>query len=273
MTQFLELINTIGIEKPKDLEESEVLSEFPYELQITSNILEIETLLSPDSIYFQRKGNFKKNNPKGKATQNSGYYDDSSNSSQFKKEKKSYNWFVKKGQNHSDGPFTDSEMKRLSDDGSLVDTLIRRDFDKGFVEYNKMIKEYPNFFLLKNLNKYFKENQILIENEEESVKDNCFDIKETDYSPNPKLKNFLENCNVHIDPLVMIQNIKNMRKNNAIRKLKEITDLEINECTILVELLIESSKTQILSDVDKNGFIINNRTTKNYQKNRKFKIN
>lgn len=267
-----ELTKLKETKKPSDIVESAILQETPQNLKLQSSVIEEEVSgLSVENLCFVRRKNIKKNYNFHNSAE---YFDDSGNYVVSSKatNKSLYIWYVKKD-GRVEGSFSDSDIKKLMDDGKLTDTLIKRDFDSGFVEFNKLVQTHPHFLNNhKNLTQFFTENQIMVEDNNKEV----VDVDIFDFSQNNKLKNFMDNNNITVNPTVLIKNIMGLKKQDAIERLKNITSLGKPENTILVELLIKGLDKQILCDVDKAGFMINTTSgfsNKNniYNKNRKHK--
>lgn len=246
------------IKKPEDLVETRILSDKSTPLKIHTGIThEEESLLNSPSVCITAKRLTKKVGRNQSmwdvdiSSTGPGHFDDAGNFIMSRSKKIPVNWLVKKG-SVVEGPFTEKEMKAEAEKGNLKDTLIKRDFDKGYVCANNLMQKVPEFFTGENLNKYFFENQIV----EAKDKQDDFYSNVVMKEKNTKLGNFMKQFNITASPEFIIKTISGMRKAEAIDSIASITGLNRSQNEILVELIIEHAKTQILKDVDKDGFEI-----------------
>lgn len=72
----------------------------------------------------------------------------------YQKKQTQERWLVKSDDNTILGPFTKNEMKSKSDE-EMKNCMIKRDFDKEFVKYEKIKEDMPNFLESEKLNEYF----------------------------------------------------------------------------------------------------------------------
>lgn len=247
-----------NMKKPDDLVDTFILKDIPAPLKLHSILSYEDTaMLMAAKPSFATKKPFKKQ-AKGCVwnvditSSAPGYFDEHGNFILDKAQKVSTLWYVRRD-GAIEGPLTEAEMKRLSENGGLAGTLVKRDFDKGFVPADGLIAAIPAFYNSKGLNKYFSANQII----EERERTDDFYSNVVDKEGNTKLSNFMKSNNITASVKFIINAIKGMRKQEAIDAVKGITGLERAENTILVELIVEKAETQILSDVDKDGFTIN----------------
>lgn len=243
--------------KPLDFEETSVFDKEPHGLKMHGNMTEEEQkLVATNKIFYSVKKVLKK--PVKSlwdadiSSTNPGYFDESGNFVLNGKPKKTFtSWLVKNG-DLIEGPYTQKEIKCLIDDRSLLGKNIKRDFDRGFVEFNALVAAIPDFLYSKDLNRFFAENQAV----EERQKDEFYDevlVKEK----NTKLGNFMRINHISANVDFIVKTIRGMRKIDAVRALGDITGLEEKGNNTLIDLIIEDMKVQILSDVDKDGFTIN----------------
>lgn len=258
-----------NMKKPADLEDTFILTDMPSPLKLHTGLTDAEqAMLAPGRVYFHPKKTYKKsmrgnmwNVDLGSSAP--GYFDESGNFILNKADKVSTLWFVKRG-GTVEGPLTENEIKKAAETGALKDTQVKRDFDKGFVDSNGLLAALPAFYQSKSLNKYFVANQAAAERQ---TPDDFYSNVVTKERTS-KLTNFLRSNNITASGDFLIKTIKGMTKQEAINAVRGITGLDRVENAILVELLVEDSSVQVLSDVDKDGFTTNsnNRGKKGFKK-------
>lgn len=264
MFDFASKISVLeAVERPQDLAESEVLRHEPIPLNIESSSAELgkQPLSSAGAIYKIPK-------PVKKHIKNMwdvdikhsgpGYFDQSGNFILDKPRKSVTSWITKKN-DKIEGPFTDREIKELLeqsrvDHDGLVGVYIKRDFDKGFVSLEKLLFDIPDIFDSKDLNRYFSQNQVV---ESSSRADDFFEASIVN-EKNSRLSNFMRNHEISASVDFIIKTIKDLKKSQAVDAVQGITGLDKTVNTALVDLIAENAGYQILSDVDKDGFYINN---------------
>lgn len=190
---------------------------------------------------------------------NPGYIDHDGNFI-FEKSKKIVNvWFILEDEKTL-GPLDDQEVREYTPTSK---TLIKREFDRGFVTYSSLVAEFPDLqFKLKELNKFFSKNHI---KEEKTNEDDFFDESILN-EKNSRLRNFIRNHNVGASIDFIVKTITNKRRNTAVDLLYNITGLERSINAALVDLIVETAGKQILSDVDKDGFCIKDTRTRTLRK-------
>lgn len=187
-----------------------------------------------------------------------GYFDDAGNYILHKQKEIKVTWILKRN-NSCEGPFSDKEFREVIYSVPLEGCQVKRDFDKGFVSLKALLEEVPRLGF-KDTNKFFSENQVV----DDSKKTGDFFDSSTMNESNSRLENFLRNHEISASTDFIIKSIKGMKKIEAIETLKDITGLDRYINTNLVDLIVESADSQILSDVDKDGFYIgsNERNTR-----------
>lgn len=262
MFKFSDKINLLAkAVKPDDLVESEILGveSTPLYLEKLSPELMDHCLGVESTVGRHPKNNTKKNIKTvwdvDIKHSGPGYFDDDGNFILDKPIKITNSWFVKE-MDIVKGPLTDKELgvelKNVKEGA-----LIKRDLDRGFVNLKDLLIAFPEFPVAgssKDLNKYFTENQII--DNVESIKDEFFE--ESIVETNSRLGNFLNVYGISASVSYIVKTIKNKRKQHAINLVQRITGLDNNINSMLIDLIVESAGRQILLDVDKDGFMINN---------------
>ncbi|KAI5168762.1 hypothetical protein PAEPH01_0400 [Pancytospora epiphaga] len=274
--EHIEMLRTIV--KPEDLMSVRILSDSATPLRIHTGQTpsEASLLSNSDKIYFTRQRPVKKNKKIGMRNtdiSNSapGYFDDFGNFILRESDKIATLWLIRNEATSGsiEGPFTSEEIKRVSESGNLKGKWIRRSFDRGFVAADGLLAEHPGFYNSRNLNKYFAMNQVVEEEPLAEEAEDDFYSEVVTKASTTKLANFIKNNNISASVKQLVGAIKDLTKNEAIKTIRNITRLGVVENTMLVELLVENSNTQILSDVDKDGFMMNvsgNRNGRLYRK-------
>lgn len=262
MEDYAELFKDLtNMTRPTDMEESFIFQKSPSVLRIHKPLPASAEALLKDSkkIYFLKRVPKKANTSKPSfwnvdmAATAPGYFDEAGNFIMDSSDKVSTMWYVK--QNDAvRGPLTEGEVKKELESGALRGAQIKRTFDRGYVGVDALVAEIPAFYQSRSLNKYFVANQVVEEKAEAT--DNFYSDVVVKNQPS-KLRNFLRAKSVTASTDFLVKTIKNMRKEDAIVALRGITGLDKADNTILVELLVEDANSQILSDVDKDGFTIN----------------
>lgn len=252
-----------NMKRPEDLAHAQMLSDTPVPLRVHSGPTSSETALLEDSkkIYFTKK-TFRKNG-RGRmwsvdiSSSAPGYFDESGNFILDKSDKISTLWFVRKdaAEGSIEGPLTCGEIRKAAEEGHLQGRWVKRSFDKGFVGADGLILAHPTFYHSRNLNKYFTENQVVDEKPSSNSDDFYSDVVTRERSV--KLTNFIKSNSITASVDHLVKTIRNMTKHEAVKAIRGITGLGAVENTMLVELLVEDASTQILSDVDKDGFMLN----------------
>lgn len=199
-------------------------------------------------------------------------------SKSYQKKQIQERWLVKSSDNIILGPFTKNEMKSKSDE-ELKDCMIKRDFDKEFVKYEKIKEELPDFLDSDKLNDYFSsvENSCInsssgsincstnsdlsnTSNNSSSKTQNLSaeqiekNIKKLSLDSNLKLsKNFLSLKNESCDINSLLKKIQGMNQNTAISIIKTNGNLSTEDSKRFIELLIKETGNSVL--VDNEGFI------------------
>lgn len=251
-----------AMKRPQDLVESEVLRREPIPLNIESSAEMNKQPFSSSSVIYRVPKPAKKHvkNMWDVDIKHSGpgYFDQSGNFVLDKQRKNATSWFTKTN-DRVEGPFTDREVKELleqsrEDCGKLAGIYIKRDFDKGFVSLEKLIADIPDIFDSKDLNRYFSQNQVV----ESSTKADDFFEASIVNEKNSRLSNFMRNHEISASVDFIIKTIRDMKKSQAIEAVQNITGLDKTVNAALIDLIVEDAGYQILSDVDKDGFCINN---------------
>ena len=86
-----------------------------------------------------------------------GYFDEAGNFILSKPKRIVVSWILKRN-GTTEGPFTEKEFKNILSTISYTNCLVKRDFDKGFVELEKLMQEVPSLNF-KDLNRFFSNNQ------------------------------------------------------------------------------------------------------------------
>ena len=254
--------------RPKDLIETEIFSAEAKPLKLlTETTDESQVLLARGNALNRPRKNFIKKKQGGWTGDFTnpapGFFDDAGNFTVGKQSTVSYTWFIKRD-GKVDGPFSEQEMKKFGEAGSLRNTLVKRDFDRGFVDTNKLMEEIPNFYYCRTLNKYFAVNQIM--EEVQSNEDSFYVRSQGVSSVNSRLDNFCSTHNISASYSFMIGKINGKRKEEAIGILRGVTGLEKVETERLIELLVEHAGKQVLKDVDEEGYTIATSTSKGKKK-------
>ncbi|KAL6120912.1 hypothetical protein NUSPORA_02272 [Nucleospora cyclopteri] len=182
-----------------------------------------------------------------------------------------YNWIVQgKGEDGKElfqGPLVNKEMKNLLYQNKLAGTKIKRECDNVFVPFEHIYEKYDNFIYVEQsvIDEIFREYEM---NLQEPIKEQFYDevvfLEEKKFS---KTAAFLKRHNLEFNKSCLIKMVKAKTKKNAIETLKAHTKMAENNVKVLLDLLLEEAKFQILVDVDKDGFFIqNNNKNKNPQK-------
>jgi len=255
------------IRKPGDIIQSEILQEesSPLYCENISPALCNQTMPA-STVIFKPVKNVKKNvktmwDVDIKHT-GPGYFDQEGNFILDRPKKIQNSWIIQNN-NKIEGPFTDKELKQIieAEEKTHFEGInIKREFDKGFVPLKNLLEDIPNLFdsstgAPKELNKYFSKHQKI----EESAKSDDFFEPSIVAEKNTRLSNFIRNHDISASVDFVIKTIKNMRKSQAIDAVQNITGLDKTINSAFVDLIIESAGFQILSDVDKDGFYINDR--------------
>lgn len=244
-----------NMKKPDDLVDTPILNDVPSELKLFSGLTpEEQSMIACSKKCFQTKKPVKKTGKTSMwdvdiSSTGPGHFDEAGNFILNKSKKIPILWLVKRN-GMIDGPFTEKEIKAMHDKGELSNSMIKREFDAGFVEYEKLCKEFPNFYYGANLSKFFVENQVL---EQKEAHDDFYSVVVTK-DRNSKLSNFMKKFNINAGVEFIKKNITGMRKADAIDAIADITGLDKSQNEILIDLIVEESDSQILKDVDKDGF-------------------
>ncbi|ELQ75759.1 hypothetical protein THOM_1287 [Trachipleistophora hominis] len=184
-------------------------------------------------------------------------------------------WLMKKGRCML-GPFNQKEMLEMHERGDLAGSLIRRDVDKVFVEYEQL-KDVPCVFTgnmdERMLNEIFT-NAHLHKKEGSATTDMpfydaCTQMVDEPPPPPEKKKTLadrLEECtrtiallkkrNLTIRLYDIFVCIKGMKKDAAVQKMASITGLCTADNAELLDAFLEEVGVQVCRDVDKDGFYI-----------------
>ncbi|KAI5149552.1 hypothetical protein ENBRE01_0974 [Enteropsectra breve] len=243
--------------RPDDLEDTSILNENPTPLYLFRELTAAEENAincSIDSNKKERNIAAKRSSKPAKAYENgsnSGYFDDAGNFILHKMEAVPVQWLLKKGEAVA-GPLSEQELVAEIEKNGLAGAMIKRTFDKGFVCAESLQKEIPDFYHNKSLNHYFVTHQKVekVERNDEFYCDVASTVKST------KLMNFLKSNSINASAEFIISSFKGMSKERAIDAISGITGLDKVKNTMLIELLVEESDVQILSDVDKDGYTI-----------------
>jgi len=146
-----------------------------------------------------------------------------------------------------EGPFATKEISQLANSGKLEGVYIRREFDKGFVSFDRMARELPDFIYSERINRYFVENQIVSAAEHSS---SC----ETAHARESRVANFLKNKNINATIEFLVKSIKGQSMFKALKTISGITLLGEEDNRVLIDLIVKETDYQVLSDVDKDGF-------------------
>lgn len=248
--------------RPEDLSDNFILNEEPAPLKLHTSLNKKEqSLLTAEKLFSHPR----KTRPKKPAMWNAdisastpGHFDEAGNFILTKDYKASFVWFVKRD-GKIEGPFSEQEIKKEALSGALKGALIKRDFDRGFVEADSLMEDTPAFYYSKSLNKYFSAHQIVDRHShsDASASDDDFYSQPATSFHGSRLDNFLRNNNISASAAFLAKVITGRRKEESVGLLGDITGLGRVENTILVELLVEHAPEQILTDVDKDGFMIN----------------
>ncbi|ELA46749.1 hypothetical protein VCUG_01775 [Vavraia culicis subsp. floridensis] len=182
-------------------------------------------------------------------------------------------WLIKKG-GCMQGPFNQKEMYDMHERGDLIESLIRRDVDKVFMEYEKL-KSVPRIFTSNMdehaLNEMFS-NAHLHKKEGAAVTDMPFYDTCTHMADEPphekkktladrledctRTRNLLKKRNLTIRLYDIFVCIKGMKKDAAVEKMRGITGLCMADNAELLDSFLEEVGVQVCKDVDKDGFYI-----------------
>ncbi|ORD94621.1 hypothetical protein ECANGB1_397 [Enterospora canceri] len=161
-----------------------------------------------------------------------------------------YNWIVKRkdenGEDVLEGPFVNREMKNLLVKNMLTGTSIRRVCDVEFVPFEKLYEAHPNFIYTETdlLNRLF--------NIRMPKEDNRIKVEES-----TRVNRIIEKYSIQATQEEIINMIRGTIKNEALMTMKKNLKMQQNECIVVLDTILEETKTQILLDVDKDGFKIN----------------
>jgi len=248
--------------KPEDLIDSFILNDHPLPLKIHTGLSEDELMyLSPtvtkdSSAPRKRRKEYER--PRDSDYNEGGHVDDAGNFSMSRKPRATVQWYVRRN-TEIKGPFTNDEVKKMASADELEEAEIKRSFDRGYVDASKLIAEHPYFYESKGLNQFFIDNQKIEEGEDKREE---FFNETVSMNVSPKLMNFFKTYRINTTGDYLIRYLKGMKKSAAIGALKNVTGLERPENEMLIDLLIEESKEKFLSDVDKNGFMMNTNKSK-----------
>lgn len=186
-----------------------------------------------------------------------GYFDEAGNFVLNPSKQLAVQWFIKRNDT-CEGPFTEAEMQSKAKEGLLHGTEVKRDFDRGFVEADALLSVCSDLHKQKEISKFFTENQV-IEESKETNDDFYSDVIVKERLPgrrSSRLTNFLQNNHISASVDYIIKSITGKRKQEAIAILGRLTGMDLAKNIILLDLILEESGKQILSDVDKDGFAL-----------------
>lgn len=168
-------------------------------------------------------------------------------------------WLVKTSNNDILGPYTKSEMKQFIDNNKFTDAYMKRDYDKDFVDF-QILCSIPDFLESEKTDEFFKEINDKLENlqiedkpssMQNNTENNTFLVKERTRFCKCTEFLLLKKININID--LLIKKLYGKNRETAVNLVGFLTNLKIEDCEKLVNLIILESKNSVIAD--DNGFI------------------
>ncbi|KAM0671265.1 hypothetical protein CWI42_090890 [Ordospora colligata] len=181
--------------------------------------------------------------------------------------KASFLWLVKKSQSVL-GPLTSNELRSMIEDGSIADSYIRRDVDKGFLPYNSVVNDLGDLLTSYKVDEYFQKNAVA-NSPPQKPQEFFEDLSSMSLKKEPmkgidraevlercvKSRGYIHGKNPSITLAHIEKRISGKSFSEAVNIISKISGIKTIEAEEFLNMFLNESKLSILSDICPDGFV------------------